>query len=333
MKKGISKQTLFEHFSGQATPLQKKAIEEWLSELANRENYFAALDEWERQRLQYNPNEHEAFVSLCANIDRYEAEKFQVPAWQMPAAHPRFSARWFLVAASLTICMLTTGIYLNRSLIFYKTLTTTFGEVRREVLSDGSVVILNANSSLQLPRFGFGASSRSVVLTGEANFSVKHTKTNQPFIVKTNKSFSVTVLGTEFTMFARQRGSTIVLNKGKVVVNYQQATKPGQLAMQPGDIVSIDQKGTLKRTHTEKPDNHAAWQLRRYVFSQTSLLDIALMLEDNYGLNITIRDEALAHRTISGTFRATTADELLQVVTELLNANYNRQNNEVILFE
>lgn len=327
MNTTVHKQLLFAHFSGQATPLQHRLIEEWLKESINQEQYYECLEEWDRLNLQYHPDEDSILERLQQQIEVYEQPT--------PAAKKKsflFPIRWVAAASVVIVSLLAAG-YLFRKPLLTQTVATTFGEVRKETLPDGSVVTLNAHSQLRFPRFGFGESSRDVFLTGEATFSVRHLPSHQPFIVHTDRQFDVTVLGTEFTVYARNRDAHVVLHQGKVQIDYQGVSKPERLTMLPGDLVKLNPNRRLQVNHFKHTNQHKAWQYHQYVFDQTSLLDIARMLEENYGLQVTIRDETLASRTISGTFRATTAEELLQVVTELLNVNYNRQNDQVLLFE
>ncbi|GAB2591946.1 FecR family protein [Spirosoma areae] len=323
----VHKQLLFVHFSGQATPLQQRLIEEWLKEPVNQENYYECLEEWDRLNLQYHPDEDGVLEKLQQQIQVYEQ-----PASTAKKKVSLFPIHWVAAASVVLVSLLATG-YLFRKPVLTQTIETAYGEVRKETLPDGSVVTLNAHSQLRFPRFGFGESSRDVFLTGEATFSVRHLPTHQPFIVHTDRQFDVTVLGTEFTVYARNRDAQVVLHQGKVQIDYQGISKPERLTMLPGDMVKLYLNRRVQLNHSKRTDQHKAWQYHQFVFDQTSLLDIARLLEENYGLHVTIRDETLASRTISGTFKATTAGELLQVVTELLEVNYNRQNDQVILFD
>lgn len=344
MNQLISKPTLFLHFSGQATPLQQKAIDDWLRQPDSLEFYFLCLEEWERLQPQYEANELEAWQAIRQQVSEYESQQVQghraalgesdenMPVLPMPQPRRWLWGGW-MVAASLTLLLLGSLAYLNRTILLYRTIETTFGEIRRDTLPDGSTITLNANSTLRYARLGFGDRSREVFLTGEGVFSVRHLPTHQPFVVRTGKGFDVTVLGTEFSVFARSRGARVVLNKGKIQIDYHNAAEPKQLLLTPGDVVAFDRKGSLKKSHTLQPELHAAWQQQRYVFNETSLLEIATLLEENYGLNVTIRDEVLAQRTISGTYQATNAGQLLEAVTQLLEINYNRHNDDVLLFE
>ena len=105
------------------------------------------------------------------------------------------------MAAAVALLLLTTGLWTFRNVLIYKTYHTASGETKTFVLVDGSQVTLNTLSSLRVPRWGFGSSSREVFLDGEAAFSVRHTPDGRKFIVKTQKDFEVVVLGTEFSVF------------------------------------------------------------------------------------------------------------------------------------
>ncbi|CAN5509149.1 FecR family protein [soil metagenome] len=323
----VHKQLLFAHFAGQATPLQQRLIEDWLQEPANQEQYYEWLEEWDLQNLQYHPDEDQLFDQL-----QHQIRQYQQPTTTDKKTPVYFSFRWVAAASVMLACFLATG-YLFRQPLFYQTLETAYGEVRQETLPDGSVVTLNAHSSLRLPRFGFGQSSREVFLWGEATFSVRHLPNHQHFVVRTDKHLDVTVLGTEFTVYARTQTAQVVLHKGKVQIDYQQAGRVERLMMRPGDLVKLEKNSRIQRQHLQRSEALRAWQVHEFVFEKTPLLAIARMMEETYGLKVTIQDDVLAARAISGTFKAATADELLMLVTQLLEVNYNRQNNEVLLFE
>lgn len=82
----------------------------------------------------------------------------------------------------------------------YNTLTTPRGKQIHVALSDGTIVWLNASSSLKYPAL-FTGNSRLVEVTGEAYFEVAENK-KKPFTVKINDRTEVTVLGTHFNINA-----------------------------------------------------------------------------------------------------------------------------------
>ncbi|MFN3488032.1 MAG: FecR family protein [Emticicia sp.] len=331
MNKSVNKNILFENFAGRATPLQKKLIEAWIQEPSNKELYYEWLDEWENQFIQILPDVDAALEKSLLKIEQSE-QIFSVANKQTSPNYFNKNRTWLAVAAAITV-FISIGLFLVKNYILYQNYQTAFGEIEKIELADGSQITLNANSSLKVPRFGFGNTIREVLLTGEANFSVKHTIDNKRFIVKTHKNFEIEVLGTEFNVNARQKDTKVVLNKGKIQLSYKDGKVAKKITMKPGDLVIIDQKGHLNLKEVPQPQIFSAWKEQRFVFDETSLQEVATMIEENFGLTIGFREDFLAKRTISGTFHAENADELLQVIAELLEINYNRQNNNVTFFE
>ncbi|MBC8152598.1 MAG: FecR domain-containing protein [Bacteroidetes bacterium] len=349
MNERINKQRLFDYFAGKATDFEKQQIAEWSRESANEEQFYGWLDEWEREHLQYRANQRTALGRYHDFLftDQTTATNSSVPPATLPRSAGQFSRyTWLLwaVAASVTILV---GILGFQGPLLTRTYETAYGETRTVRLPDGSTVTLNSNSSLQIPRFGFGTQwfgqtigapgrfggpTRQVQLTGEALFSVAHTATNQRFVVKTANGPEVVVLGTEFTVFARPRGTKVVLNRGKVEVHYQQPDRqPKQVTMKPGDLLTLTPKGELQQQHTRQVPAGPAWADHRFVFDKTTLAEIVAMLDENYGLRVNITDDETGRLTLSGAYPAQNADELLRIVAEVLNLSITRQNDTVLL--
>lgn len=333
MSQTVTKEMLIEHFAGRSTALQRTMIADWLKQPANQRQYIAWLDEWERHHLQYVANDDAALNRLLDRVDAWEQrqpEQTQTRVVGLPSLSSY--TRW-LVAAGITLCLMT-GLYAGKEYLLYQTIATEFGETRRLTLPDGSRVTLNAHSTLRLPRFGFGRKTRSVLLTGEAAFSIRHTPTHERFIVHTNRGVDVVVLGTEFNVYNRPTGTKVVLSKGAIQLNYAQSPQAiRQLHLKPGDLVMVDPAGQLTRSHTEQPGISTAWCDNRFVFNSTSVREIADLLRDTYNLRVVLKNRDLGKRTVTGSFEAKNADEFLQVVAGLLEINYKQQGKTVTFFD
>ncbi len=291
MNTNISKKLIFAHLAGQSTLLQRKLIEDWLLEADHQEQYYEWVEEWDRLNLQYYPDEDKLYLNLLAKNDTYEQSTSAINKKPF-----RFPILW--VAATALITCLLLGGYLFRQPLLYKTVQTGYGEIRQVLLPDGSSVSLNAHSQLRFKRFGFGQSSREIFLTGEATFSVRHLPDHQQFIVHTSKDFDVTVLGTEFTIYNRNRATQVVLHHGKVQIDYKNAAGPKRLTMRPGDLVKLEKSGDIQLMHPKHPEHLKAWQNHQFVFDQSSVKEIAQILTENYGLTVNIQGQALADRTV-----------------------------------
>ncbi|GAB3956164.1 hypothetical protein GCM10028805_45160 [Spirosoma harenae] len=334
MKPLSMKDTLFEHFAGRSSALQRTMIADWLQEPAHQTQYVAWLDEWEQLHLQYLADDETAFQKLTQQIDRWE-EQTHPSQTETEMGRIRvmpIQPRW-LVAAAVLLCLLG-GLFVGRGYWWYKTIETAYGETRQLTLPDGSQVTLNAHSTLRLPRFGFGNQTRAVWLTGEAAFSIQHTPSNQRFVVHTNRGVDVVVLGTEFDVSDRPSGTNVVLSKGAIQLNYAENDKiTRQLRLKPGDAVRVDPAGKLIQSYVDQPETSTAWREHRFVFKSTSFREIAELLCDTYDLRVELKSQELANRTVTGSFEAHNADEFLQVVAELLEINYKQKDNTVTFFE
>ncbi|RRB03689.1 FecR family protein [Larkinella rosea] len=322
----ITKELLSDYFGGHASALQKRQIDEWATKPENEEFFYACLVEWELQHPQYAvdvPAAIEQYRRFVAN--RSQNEPVILPAEPAIARFWSPGLRWY--GAASVVLLLLVG-WLLRSEIRYQTYATRPGEIRSWVLDDGSRVTLNANSSLRVPRIGFGNYSREVRLTGEAEFSVTHTRNDQQFVVKTDQSLDVVVLGTEFTVYSRAQRTQIVLNRGKIRIQRPTGKPANQLTLLPGDQITVD-GDQLQRRHVTDPEQYAAWKDHRFVFDATPLSQIAKLLKENYGLTVEIAEPEIAQWTVSGSFTATNANELLQSLSKALDVQAVRRGNKV----
>ena len=232
------------------------------------------------------------------------------------------------LAAIITLALGVT--WYSRDAITYVSYQTSYGEIKTYELKDGTVVKLNANSLLKIPRWGFGKTNREVFLRGDARFNVRHLKNHQKFIVHTPENFTVEVLGTEFIMSARKFGSKVVLTNGKVKLHYQEASDDHELIMKPGDIVKLHKNKPVEISRTEAPETYSEWENTRFVFDETTLEEMAYQLHETYGLDVSFASQAIADRRLMGSFKGRTMDEFLQSVAEVLDLSVSRENNKVV---
>ncbi len=334
MKAEISKEAIINNFANKATPLQQKQIENWLKLESNEEVYYKVLEEWENSNLEYSPNSKRLianYSNLIKNGINTANDKYSV----LENSFLPKKTIWFKwsIASSIFLIIGIGFLLLFKSALKFKTYKTSYGEVKSFILEDGTQVILNANSFIQVPRWGFGDSNREVFLQGEADFSVTHSKTDQKFIVKTGKNFEVVVLGTEFSVFSRPRGSNIALKKGKVLINYKEDKVAKRILMKPGELVSFNKNNHPSIKVALPTSNFSLWIEKRFVFDETNLSEVAQMLEETYGLKVSIDNKKLSERKIMGSFRAENVDELLFTIAELLDINVVRQGDKVQLSE
>jgi transmembrane sensor len=331
MKNQIPKDIVFTFFAGNASVLQKKLIEEWLADPANVEIYFEWLQEWETNQPQFLPDSNQAFEKFSRRTAQAESgdenqDEDEAPS---PAKLVKYFDRgkW----AAVFLMALGIGSYSVKDAFFIQTYQTSYKNSQTIILPDSSKIVLNANSRLRVPRWGFGSLTREVMLEGDAEFVVTHTVDNKPFMVRTPDNSKVTVLGTEFVVYARHRGTSVVLNKGKVQL--ASATDPKPRDMKPGDKATINLSGNIKieKLSQEELATPAAWKQHQFKFQRTPLSAAATEMNEVFGVSIVIHNPALAARELTGTFKAQNADELLNVLSEMLDMDIDPRDNKVYL--
>ena len=159
------------------------------------------------------------------------------------------------------------------------------------VLPDGTIVWLNAESSLRFPT-SFTDNERKVYAKGELYFDVKHDEV-KPFIVDVERGYTIRVLGTEFNLRAYDDSPVVTtLVEGCVQVwsaSDSVLLSPGQQALEMSgnhgiEVLDVDVVP------------YVAWHEGKFHFVRTPLKDIMEELARWYDVEVvfenpTVREE------------------------------------------
>ena len=154
-------------------------------------------------------------------------------------------------------------------------------------LSDGTKVMLNANSTLEYPASFDDAEVREVRLKGEAHFEVTKNH-HRPFVVKAGE-MQTQVLGTIFDVKAyRKDAPKVTLMEGKVKVNNADTEvemRPGQTATLQADKIVVSKASSSASdwlegdfdmdqvTLAEAMSDIGAWYNKTVVFQSQANMD------------------------------------------------------------
>ncbi|MCY7349537.1 MAG: FecR domain-containing protein [Cytophagaceae bacterium] len=243
--------------------------------------------------------------------------------WRMPR-------RW-AIAASVAAFLLLSGLGVYYWRLATPGLTeqhTAYGQTQTLQLPDGSVVTLNANSTLRYTDDWQQGTERNVSLDGEAFFEITHLKSNARFVVHTGK-LDVVVLGTKFNVNTRRNLTRVTLKEGKVQLN--NLSNQQSLVMNPGETVEWSALRPTLAKKAVRAERYAAWTEKRLVFENTPLPEVAQMLEDTFGLTVKIDNPGLTNKTLSGEISLENEQILLQALHDLYGIEISRQGNTIIL--
>jgi transmembrane sensor len=162
------------------------------------------------------------------------------------------------------------------------TIRTPRGGQYQLTLSDGSVVWLNAASSLRFPA-NFTGNQRTVQLTGEAYFEVKPDAV-RPFTVEVG-DLRVAVTGTRFNVnaYPDENGILTTLAEGSVNVASNGVSK----ALKAGQEILSEPDGKLKSVKTADLEAALGWKEGQFVFNGADVPSIMRQISRWYDVDVT----------------------------------------------
>lgn len=225
---------------------------------------------------------------------------------------------WAAAAVVLLVAAVLLSIWtyrLNSSLTYQ----TAYGNRQEIRLSDGSLVTLNANSSLKVASQLATSPVREVWLEGEAYFDIAQRK-GAKFVVHTAQT-DIEVLGTEFNVNTRRKQTHVVLHEGNVQLRTDnQAT----VVMQPGDMAVVAANRQQVRLSRVEPDRYDAWKESYIVLDGRTLPDIIHTLEDMFGVTINVEDSTLLTKRLTGRLRTDVAEDCIDNLATILEADVEK---------
>lgn len=175
-----------------------------------------------------------------------------------------------------------------------------YGSSSKIVLSDGSVVWLNAGSNLIYPT-NFTGKTREVVLFGEAYFVVADNN-EKPFIVQTS-ALEIRALGTEFNVSAYPEDNVIqtVLKKGSVAIRSISGDKnESEIILTPNQLAVYDKTTKKSSIVFVNTDFYTLWTNGLLCFENRDLNRVVKSLERFYNINVKIENPLIGTVKISG---------------------------------
>ncbi|MBN8857924.1 MAG: DUF4974 domain-containing protein [Sphingobacteriales bacterium] len=221
----------------------------------------------------------------------------------------------------------------NHQLTYNVTETSREGERKSFRLPDGSKVMLNAGSTMQIDE-NFNTKTRELSLEGEAFFDVAH-DASRPFIIHTNK-MDIKVLGTIFNVRAYPGDKTTEtsLIKGSVEITLREKAirkillRPNEKIVLPNLSDPANTKNTETRgnneqdfkitglTYNKNEDivTEVSWTQNRLAFSNCSFETIAKDLERWYNVTIRFTNEEVEQYRFTATFDQKNIEQVLKAL-------------------
>lgn len=255
---------------------------------------------WQQFRQQHRQRQNNRYIwaSVAAAV-------VCLLALGLPFVGERTNERPIELYAALDVPSETTTVEAGDSIVL-STPPEQTAEVR---LSDGTRIVLGANSRLTYPRSFALDAPREVRLSGEARFEVAH-DADHPFWVISGE-MRTEVLGTVFDVNAYPGSrARVILYEGHVRIGHQQE----QLDIHPGQQAVLQDNRHLNITSVNLKQA-GSWTEGLFDYDNMPLGEVMKHIGTWYNVSITAQSESFLERRIH--FRFPRTASLNEVVTAL----------------
>lgn len=271
------------------------------------------------ERIQY---EKEA-TQLLKRINKKESRGLLIP----------FSLLRYAAVAAIIIFVLLSPFYLfylpTKSIDFI-TLYTGQSERKKIVLEDGSLIYLNANSTLIYPK-KFNIQDRTITIHGEAYLKVQR-DSKRPFFVKSTH-LSTKVLGTSFNIRAYEDDSNsyIYVEEGCVQVSNELVS----VRLQANDLFFYNQKEKTFKKERETHANITGWVSKKSLyFNATPIESVIKELKRQYNCSIELAPNTIFDELIYGEHENKSLESVLNAIAYSTNIKYKyTKGGTIILYK
>lgn len=348
MQNDLKPALLVRYLANQTTRREARKMEQWINASAQNQEKFEEFEKIWTQSADRHDFKQSAFDAdkdwqiLSLKLERQassaDSSGRQSYSIDYNASHNRFWPVFARVAAIFLIAGLI-GVFAYRSWVptnktssepTLRAITTAMGQRVNLTLSDGTKVLLNAGSTLRLPKV-FEPDKREVFLEGQAYFNVEE-NTERPFVIHSGNA-KTRVLGTSFSVRAYPEDSdiTVAVEEGRVSFEAAEASGQEQIILNKNELGRFD----AKSRHIEaRPINDLAlylgWVDGYLKFKEAPLGEVATELERRYGVEVTFANPQLKERSLTALLKSRSIQNVLDVIKMSLDIEYRLDENQVV---
>jgi ferric-dicitrate binding protein FerR (iron transport regulator) len=314
------------YLTGNATPEEEAWLNNWFDQLHTP----APENEEQRNSAARRQLGERIFTTVEENVKLYEQQQQQI----IPIRSSR-NMRWRIAASVISAALVTGGGWLYKSRMQTRKpvarmldLRTQEGQLSKIVLTDSSVVWLNANSHLRYPEQF--TDNRTVYLQGEAYFDI-HQDPQHPFIIESS-GYRTQVLGTAFSIrsYAAPGSYRVTVASGKVAVF--KSTDSSRVAFLTADQeLRINGDAGTQQVRSVHAQAMMSWKEGSLSFEKDFLSEVVISLQNRYGATFSFRKAQLKNMEISGTFdHSQSLNDILKILSKVYGLHFKKQADGII---
>ena len=228
----------------------------------------------------------------------------------------RLRNNWFLKAAAILVIALGTLFILK-----YQITSTEYAKAGKKttfLLPDDSEIVLNSDSEIRYKKWNW-SSNRSLDLKGEAFFKVAK---GEKFDVNTSLG-TVTVVGTQFNVRARNRNFEVECYEGKVKVAFNNKI----LFLEKGSSVIV--RGGKQLQSLPLTTDRPSWLLNELKLNVASLNEAISEIERHYAVEIE-HSKISSDQYFTGILPLDNIDTALEILCKTYHLDYIKTSDKKI---
>jgi ferric-dicitrate binding protein FerR (iron transport regulator) len=210
--------------------------------------------------------------------------------------------------------------------VTYNTISTPRGGQYQVELPDGSLVWLNAASTLRFPT-SFVGKERRVQINGEVYMEIAKNKT-MPFIVNVNNA-EVQVLGTHFNVMAYNEESALQTTLLEGSIRFVSDGKASLL--KPGQQMQLSKSGQARVINDVDLGQVVAWKNGLFVFDDNNIETIMRQLARWYDVEIQYQSRDMQQIFVGEVPRNSKLSDVLKVLELAGNIKFEIEGKKIIV--
>jgi transmembrane sensor len=323
-------QLIIKYLADECTDREKENLEEWLHQDFKHKTYFQKFEKlWEHGEIKsdnFNPDVQLALKMIQEKIQAAESNGKVIEFKPGFFYYAKRAAAILIVGAFIGL-----GSYFVReklSLSNELTELKTTGQKKELLLSDGTKVWLNENSSIRYPE-EFKRNKREIYFDGEGYFEVAKDP-QRSFIIRSQNSVTE-VIGTSFNVrsFSNEDKIQVTVTSGKVAF-YAASNESDKIFLLKGESGSLEKKTNTITKEKNTDNNFLSWQTGKLIFDNTPMEEVALALSRHYR-KIIIATGEVAHCKFTSSFDNESVDDVIEELRLLLNIEIQNKDSTILL--
>lgn len=329
------------YLAGQCSQKERENIERRMAEDENFNSFVIKL----KKIYSHNPgipeftSKEQSFQKLQTRIYYSNRRKeHQSTSRNILEGITQFIFRKQTLAFTMMILILVGGVYITYKNVqtvntteqmVYKTISVDKGKKSRVVLNDGTIINLDAGSSIR-----YSANfieDRQIWLTGEAYFQVAH-DTSRPFIVHANKAV-VQVLGTKFNVRSWKESKlvSVAVTEGKVKLSRDGNNKA--VFIPKGMVSFLPKEGNPSNPKADNVENYISWLKNEIILEDVTLREVLSQLNRWYNFEFKVQDPELYTLRLSVHIKKTNINDILNLISLVTNTTIKKDDLSIHLLQ